>query len=58
MIIITNILLPLACFAIGVVCGRRSVIYVEDIASEYESLTDNEDITHVEYTSDQLGYDK
>ena len=58
MMIVYFFALPLACFAIGVVCGRRSVTYAEDIAHEYDSIVDADEITHVEYTHDQMGYDK
>ena len=58
MIFVTNFLLPLGCFFIGVICGQRSVIYREDIAAECDSIADNDDIVHVEYTHDQMGYDK
>lgn len=62
MIFVTNFLLPIACFFIGVVCGQRSVIFREDIAAEaeYEPVAEDDgiEITHVEYTHDQMGYDK
>lgn len=33
-IYITQLALPIMCFIIGVVCGRRSITYKEDFSSE------------------------
>ena len=53
-----NMVLPILCYIIGVICGRRSVIYKEDIASEFESIVEDDELTHVEYTHEQMGYEK
>lgn len=61
MIFVTNFLLPIACFVIGVICGQRSVIYASDIASEIETEPieiDDDCINHVGYTPEQMGYEK
>lgn len=62
MIFVTNFMLPIACFVIGVICGQRSVIFREDIAAEAESepieIADDDCIIHVCYTPEQMGYDK
>lgn len=53
-----NLMLPILCYIIGVICGRRSVIFREDIAAEFAPVAEDDELTHVEYTHDQLGYDK
>lgn len=56
-----NLVLPILCYIIGVICGQRSVIYASDIAAEAESEPieiDDDCINHVGYTPEQMGYDK
>ncbi len=52
--IIYNLILPILCYALGVFCGVMAVKRGDDIRSEI----DDEDIQHVGYTHEQMGYDK
>ena len=65
-IILIQVLLPLATYFIGVLIGMRymkkdydafidELLFREDIQDD---LTDQEEIQHVGYTAEQLGYDK
>ena len=56
-IYIWQLALPMCCFAIGVMCGRRSVKYKDAIISECADDID-ECIQHVGYTPEQCGRDK
>lgn len=53
-LLIYNLLLPLLCYVLGVFCGVMEVTHRDDIKSEI----DDDDIQHVGYTQDQMGYDK
>lgn len=53
--LISQLVVPILCYIIGVICGRRSVLYKEDLASEFDEETE---IAHVSYTPEQMGYDK
>lgn len=49
-----NLFLPVITFILGVIFGILSMVYRTDIKSEI----DDEDIQHVGYTPEQMGYDK
>ena len=51
-IIVYNLLLPILCYAIGVICGIKST------QVKIKPFADEDEIQHVEYTHDQMGYDK
>ena len=45
--------------ALGVLAVYRTLLYREDIASELsDSIVEDDDIIHVGYTAEQMGYDK
>lgn len=52
--LIYNLVLPILCYALGVFCGVMAVKRGDDIRSEIG----DEDIQHVGYTHEQMGYDK
>ena len=59
-IIFIQLILPLATYFIGVLIGRRSAFksfenYQEPVI---EDIVDPEEIQHVGYTLDQMGFDK